>query len=864
MSIGAFFYQLIIGPLELIFGFIYSVSIGLIHNPGIAIIILSLCVNFLVLPLYKRADAIQNEANKKEKELAPIIKHIKTVFSGDERMFQLQAMYRVYGYSPFYSLRQTIPLLLQIPFFIAAYHMLSNLSTLRGVSFGPIADLGSPDKMLVIAGLSINVMPIIMTLFNVISGAIYSRGLPLKSKVQLYGIAIVFLVLLYNSPSGLVFYWTLNNVFSLVKNIIMKKHEQDPKRAPKPIKRGDLFYEDNRLLTFMCALTITILLGFLVASDVIASSPEDFINMLYYQNPSRYLWTSLTLSAGCFLVWGGIYYALLSQKGRRIMGFCSWLLLGALVLNYLAFGEGLGTVSKEFQFEESFFYSGMDMIKNVLILCLCLVLFYIMYKNKLVVCKAVSVILAIACVFMSVKNLIAINNGYKHASYVYNQNDLAELNLSRTEQNVVVIFLDRFIGLTLPYILEENPSLMEKMDGFTYYPNTVSYGTHTNTASVPLFGGYEYTPYMMNLRDSELLMDKHNEALCVMPVIFGESGFDVTVCDPKYAGYKWIPDLSIYDEYSYVDSYITTGHFCDEPEVMDAETTRTLEHNLFAYSVFRTSPLFMRPFLYDDGLYNVPDGMYTYQYMQVCDGVSVAYGYDKDFIDSYSVLENMSNMTSINDGQGGFVLLCNDTTHSDCLLDENGYVPSLEIDNTVIDSDTNRFGEYSDMFLSDVEIMQHYEIDAAAIYSLCRWFDYLRTEGIYDNTRIIVVSDHGYELNIYGEIEEQNNVLREAFNPLLLVKDFNATGFSVSNEFMTNADVPFIATNGVVENPVNPFTGNPITDENTDKSDGSVLVMDEPNWMVYYVNGTVFDPAYWYSVHGNVFSEESWEYLGVQ
>lgn len=61
-----------------------------------------------------------------------------------------------------------------------------------------------------------------MTLINVISSAIYLKGFPLKTKIQLYGMALFFLVFLYTSPSGLVFYWTLNNLFSLGKTLFYK------------------------------------------------------------------------------------------------------------------------------------------------------------------------------------------------------------------------------------------------------------------------------------------------------------------------------------------------------------------------------------------------------------------------------------------------------------------------------------------------------------------------------------------------------------------------------------------------------------------------------------------------------------------
>ena len=61
-----------------------------------------------------------------------------------------------------------------------------------------------------------------MTMINLISGEIYAKGAPPKTKIQLYAMALIFLVFLYSSPAGLTFYWTLNNLFSLLKNIFYK------------------------------------------------------------------------------------------------------------------------------------------------------------------------------------------------------------------------------------------------------------------------------------------------------------------------------------------------------------------------------------------------------------------------------------------------------------------------------------------------------------------------------------------------------------------------------------------------------------------------------------------------------------------
>ena len=62
-----------------------------------------------------------------------------------------------------------------------------------------------------------------MTAINVVSSAIYTKGAPLKEKIQINVLAAIFLVILYNSPSGLVLYWILNNTFSLVKNVLQNK-----------------------------------------------------------------------------------------------------------------------------------------------------------------------------------------------------------------------------------------------------------------------------------------------------------------------------------------------------------------------------------------------------------------------------------------------------------------------------------------------------------------------------------------------------------------------------------------------------------------------------------------------------------------
>ena len=116
--------NIFLAPLELIFEVIFSLAFKVTQSEGLAILILSLVVSTLVLPLYKRAEKIETEQRAKEKELSYWTNHIKRHFDGDLKYMTLDAYYREKHYSPLYQLRSSLSILLQIPFFAAAYDLL--------------------------------------------------------------------------------------------------------------------------------------------------------------------------------------------------------------------------------------------------------------------------------------------------------------------------------------------------------------------------------------------------------------------------------------------------------------------------------------------------------------------------------------------------------------------------------------------------------------------------------------------------------------------------------------------------------------------------------------------------------------------
>ena len=213
-------YYIFIFPLESGMRFIFIQTYNIFDNYGVSIILMSFAVNVVLLPLYYLAEQWQGKERKIKKEMQPELDKIKNAFKGEERYYYTKAVYKRFNYHPIGALRVGFGFLIQVPFFIAAYHFLSHYEGIANVSFLFINDLSQPDKLLQLNRAAINILPFIMTFFNILSAYIYTKNLGKSEKIQLWLLAFMFLVLLYNVPSALVLYWTLNNIFSLIKNTL--------------------------------------------------------------------------------------------------------------------------------------------------------------------------------------------------------------------------------------------------------------------------------------------------------------------------------------------------------------------------------------------------------------------------------------------------------------------------------------------------------------------------------------------------------------------------------------------------------------------------------------------------------------------
>jgi YidC/Oxa1 family membrane protein insertase len=217
------------------FGLLYLLTglYALIGDYGVAIIALAFAVKFLMLPLTTVADNWQHEVNATHTKLQPHLQEIRANYRGEEQVKRIHALYKEHDTNMFFTLKSLFGFLIQIPVFIAVYNMLGENYALDGEPFLWIKNLAQPDHFLQLPfttpffGAYVNALPFIMTLVTILASLLFdahtlSADLQRKQQRQLYMMALLFFVLFYTFPAGMVLYWTSTNLIQLSKDQFLK------------------------------------------------------------------------------------------------------------------------------------------------------------------------------------------------------------------------------------------------------------------------------------------------------------------------------------------------------------------------------------------------------------------------------------------------------------------------------------------------------------------------------------------------------------------------------------------------------------------------------------------------------------------
>lgn len=365
------------------------------------------------------------------------------------------------------------------------------------------------------------------------------------------------------------------------------------------------------------------------------------------------------------------------------------------------------------------------------------------------------------------------------------------LRFSPTHPNVLIVFLDRFMGSYVESITQTDPNLLERLSGFTWYPRTVSAG-HASIAGLhPMLGGYDYTPVEMNARN-RLLSELSVEAFSILPYNFAKQGYHVNLIGPRGMGFTMEGDCDALQIDGVTCTSIPKSVVSRRAKQMGFGQNHLAKSNytdlLVLLGSMRSAPYTIKGVLFDKGPW-------------------------RPFLDQsaettfreWAQLQAFEEMSLTTAGESNLNFISSLLPHEPYYMGEDCQPRHEKF--VVTGEEVRRRGHVS------LFSLQHAIGARCALLSVANYLDFLKRAGVYDNTKIVIVSDHG----IVGPVEDRSTraiaggTSAAKFvrtRSVLLVKERGATGaLRVSEAFMPNAEVPRIVCEEI-GGCVNPYLNN--------------------------------------------------------
>ncbi len=348
-------------------------------------------------------------------------------------------------------------------------------------------------------------------------------------------------------------------------------------------------------------------------------------------------------------------------------------------------------------------------------------------------------------------------------------NPTSSVSFSKEGENIVLLVLDMFHGWYVNKIIEEDPALKNIYEGFVWYPNTLSVSSITGSSIGAILGGYQYTIDRLNQDTDRPLSEKITDIAAELNMELNNEGFG-------FSGNRII--YSTVDSLDY-DTFLPKWH--DDWDKFNSTLNiglhKEINYNLlWNNAAFFSAPLIFKPRIYNKGQWLLG---------------RIKKNQNTSRTKPYNFLRLLPHISDTESSRSNFIYLYGSATHHPWdIIDEDG----------ILHTDVSP-----------------YENNRWALETLSSWIEWMKDNEVYDNTKIIIVSDHGPHWWYYkGEVDtdipvipntevERINELSMGLFALLLVKDFDKTGGLEEDwRFMSNADV-----HSIIFDEENPATKEP-------------------------------------------------------
>lgn len=907
-------------PFKWIVELFFTWSNALFNDPGWAVVGMSIMLSLLLTPLYVWIERRKNADKAKSAPMQAEIDKIEAVYTGRERFYYTREIQRRYKYSPWAAMIPTLGLLVQIPFLLAAYHYLSELPIFSGVSFLYIKDLAKPDTIATVGGLPINLLAILMTLINLVSGWRYAESGKPKERIQYMAVAAIFLFLLYNCAASVVLYWTLSNALSFARSEIFFRQKGASAKGCKSrcqipfgailsfawfaavfcacysfcavqVMDGSVLSLRKVIVSFdRCGATFLLLawifmelfagmIGrncdcndtrnrgggfldvcrrifawgagmsvFLIFLVACTDCPIEKDPILHYFSERAWpivgcfaaaafilrfsvlrrmvsillpllaakkttFWSgffALLYVVGVVAAWhpllvyasepqsftttpwkialGGIkWIVLVSAIYSVVWRFCLNKVLKAILESFLVWLAivffaylfilplDVGTLQGAELVGAEGMVRGLDAyvmdalalaVLGIVVVCAVRKLPCRIVASAFLILHAVVIIQGVAKCLKASSADVSVSASAAQPDFD-NSADNATVRLSKKHKNIVVFLLDMVQGHSFTNVFTDG-QISQKLDGFVWYPNSVSIANMTCPSMPAIYGGMDFAPDKLNADANRTLNAKASDAMHGLRDDFKKRGFRFVHynCNLAVFGNDLTRISPLYDK-------ALLSRATGKPDYFGV--SRMLEI-LRCNALLQASPLVLRPFIYNGGRWR---------------GCGLSdYGSYRPFSDEHMFYEALPKLTELADGDEGFFNFFHvEATHNPWgIPDAEGKI--RRTDNVgVLKWMVARLGEY---------------------------FEWMKRHGVYDNTRIVLISDHGLVNMSKGEFDPATDPMKnrqlwkkftagisdcrmlqeqkiQMLNNLLVIKDYNeGASLRCDGRIMSNSDLKTI------------------------------------------------------------------------
>jgi YidC/Oxa1 family membrane protein insertase len=232
--------DLLEGPLRSLLDFLHQ-NVNLTY--GWSIVVLTIIVRLCLLPLVIK----QYASMRRMQAVAPLIKELQAKYKGNRAKLneELMAFYKKEEINPFSS---CLPLVAQLPVFIALYYVLKSFAKDASVNSGAVSFMWAvPDvrEQLTNIGWGAFVIVAIYALSQLLSTELSATpNMPVSQRriMRFLPLVVVLFVFQFPVPAGLVIYWMTTNLWTAGQQLVMRHriglHLADPAEAPAAVKKG--------------------------------------------------------------------------------------------------------------------------------------------------------------------------------------------------------------------------------------------------------------------------------------------------------------------------------------------------------------------------------------------------------------------------------------------------------------------------------------------------------------------------------------------------------------------------------------------------------------------------------------------------